>query len=117
MELLVPVTAKLLRKFYEAFGQEVTVELVDWANELDSTHRAELRDLAEQYFGRFEAKLEQRLAEEIGGLRNEMHASFAALRTDMAALRGDTIKWMFTFWAGSAVTTVATVWGVVSPLR
>ena len=101
-----PVTAKLLRKFYEAFGQEVTVELVDWANELDSKDQTELKELAEQYYSRFEAKLEQRLAE-----------TRADLSTQIATLRADTIKWMFTFWAGSAVTTVATVWGVVSLLR
>ncbi len=86
------------------------MELVDWADELDSTHRADLRELAEQYYARFEARLERRLAEEIGGLRNEMHAGFAGLRSDM-------VKWMFTFWAGSAVTTVAMVWGVVSLIR
>ncbi len=112
-----PVSARLLRKFYEAFGQEVTAELVDWANEVDTSHRAELKELAEQYYARFDARLEQRLAEtraelreEIAALRNEMHAGFASLR-------GDMIKWMFTFWAGSAVTTVATVWGVVSLIR
>ena len=101
-----PVTARLLRRFYEAFDQEVTAELVDWANELDSKHQTELKELAEQYYGRFEAKLEQRLAE-----------TRADLSTQIATLRADTIKWMFTFWAGSAVTTVATVWGVVSLLR
>jgi hypothetical protein len=68
------------------------------------------RVLSVTYYGRFEARLEQRLAEGIGALRNEKHAGFGALRADMT-------KWMFTFWAGSAVTTVATVWGVVSLLR
>ena len=123
-----PVTANLLRKFYETFGKEVTVELVDWANEMDASHRTELKELADQYYDRFDAKLEQRLAEtkaelrqEIAALRIEFHTELAGLRNEMhagfAALRGDMIKWMFTFWAGSAVTTVATVWGVVSLIK
>ena len=116
--------AHMLRKFSEAFGTEVAAELVDWASPLDNTLRDEIKDRGEQYYLRFEAKLEQRLAEtiaelraEIGGLRNEMHAGFASIRAEMALQRSDMIKWMFTFWAGSAVTTVATVWGVVSLLK
>jgi len=35
----------------------------------------------------------------------------------MSLLRGEMTKYMFAFWAGSAVTTVATVWGVVSLIR
>lgn len=112
-----PVTARLLRKFYEAFGQEVTAELVDWANELDTSHRSELRELADQYYARFDAKLEQRMAETRADLREEMHAGFAGLRNEMSLHRGDMIKYLFAFWAGSAVTTVATVWGVVSVIR
>ncbi len=84
---------------------------------MDATYRSEIRDLAESYFARFDAKLEQRIAElkaelrqEIAELRSEMRARFAELRSEMqvslAALRSEMIKWMFIFWAGSTATMV-----------
>ena len=80
-----PVTAKLSRKFYETFGEDVTNELVDWFNSVDATYRADLRELNELNFARFDAKLEQRLAE----------------------LKSDLVKWMFAFWAPTALAVVA----------
>jgi hypothetical protein len=73
----VPVTAKLSKRFYDVLGEDVANELVDWFNAVDSTYRADLRELNELNFARFDAKLEQRLAE----------------------LRIDLVRWMFGFWA------------------
>ena len=42
--------------------EDVTNELVDWFNNVDATYRADLRELNELNFARFDAKLEQRLA-------------------------------------------------------
>ena len=39
-----PVTAKLSRKFYEKFGDELTNELVDWFNQVDATYKSDLRE-------------------------------------------------------------------------
>lgn len=58
-----PVTAVLSKKFYEKFGEDVTNELVNWFNSVDATYRANLRELNEANFGRFDAKLGERLAE------------------------------------------------------
>ncbi len=58
-----PVTAKLSRKFYETFGDEIANELVEWFNQVDATYRSDLRELNELNFARFDAKLEQRLAQ------------------------------------------------------
>ncbi len=58
-----PVTAKLSRRFYEQFGDELANELVDWFNTVDATYRSDLRELNELNFARFDAKLEQRLTE------------------------------------------------------
>ncbi len=80
-----PVTAKLSRKFYETFGEDVTNELVDWFNSVDATYRADLRELNELNFARFDAKLDQRLAE----------------------LKSDLVKWMFACWAPTALAVVA----------
>src|SRR5216117_2803796 len=75
LENPVPVTAKLSRKFYEKFGDDITNELVDWFNMVDATYRSELRELNELIYGRFDAKLEQRIAE----LRAEMQVGFAKI--------------------------------------
>ncbi len=103
-----PVTAKLLRKFYEAFGQELTGELVDWANELDTSHRTELRDLADQYYARFDAKLEQRLAETkvdfhqaMADIEAGLKQDIADVRVALAATESRLVRWIFLFWLGT----------------
>ena len=58
-----PVTARLSKRFYEVLGEDVANELVEWFNAVDATYRADLHDLNELNFGRFDAKLEQRLVE------------------------------------------------------
>src|SRR2546429_9243427 len=57
------ITAKLSRKFYDTFGDDIANELVTWFNDVDTTYRADLRELNEVNFARFDAKLEQRMAE------------------------------------------------------
>src|SRR5437870_11699153 len=97
-----PVTAKLSRKFYEKFGDELTNELVEWFNQVDATYRTELRDLNELNFARFDAKLEQRAAQfeakleqrtgelrsEIAGLRADLQAGLARLEGGLLARLG-----------------------------
>ena len=56
-----PVTARLSRKFYDTFGDEIANELVDWLNKVDAAYRSELRELNELNFARFDAKVEQRM--------------------------------------------------------
>jgi hypothetical protein len=97
-----PVTAKLSRRFYEKFGDELTNELVEWFNQVDATYRLEFRDLFEVHFARFDAKLEQRIAEVKG-----------ELETRLAGFEARLVKWMFLLWVGQAATTVALVFGVV----
>jgi hypothetical protein len=91
----VPVTAKLSRKFYETFGDDIANELVEWFNQVDATYRSDLRDLNELNFGRFDAKLDQRIAE----------------------LRSELIKWMFLFWVGNVATTVGVAAAVIGLVR
>jgi hypothetical protein len=61
-------------------------------------YRADLRELNELNFARFDAKLEQRVAE----LRAEFHS-----------LRADLLRWMFGFW----ISTVLTLGGLMVALR
>lgn len=104
-----PVTARLSKRFYETLGEDVANELVDWFNSVDATYKADLRDLIEVQAQRFDAKLQQGLAETKAELRTEMHAGFAQLRTDMANLRAELIKWMFLFWLGSVGASLLSV--------
>jgi len=118
-----PVTAKLSRKFYEKFGDDVANELVDWFNMVDATYRSELRELNELNYARFDAKLEQRIAE----LRAEMQLGFARLEakfdsklsgvdSKLAQMETRLTKRMFGFWIAQAATTAGLVFGVVKLL-
>ena len=110
-----PVAAKFSKEFYDRFGHELTDELVSYLNQVDSDYRSELRELNELNFARFDAKLEQRIAElraefrqEIARLESSLNQSLAELRiefhTGLAALETKLIRWMFVFWAGSTLT-------------
>lgn len=89
-----PVTAVLSKKFYEKFGEDVTNELVNWFNAVDATYRAELRELNELNFARFDAKLGERLA-----------------------VLESRLTWrMFAFWAPTALAVIASGAGVVGLL-
>ncbi len=102
LECFVPVTAKLSRKFYDQFGEDLANELVDWFNAVDATYRTDLRELNELNFARFDAKLEQRLAESDARWERRI----AELRTEIADAKGGLIKWMFAFWAPTALAVV-----------
>ena len=81
-----PVTAVLSKKFYEKFGEDITNELVNWFNAVDATYRAELRELNELNFARFDAKLGQRLAELESRLTWRMFAFWAPTALALVAL-------------------------------
>ena len=123
-----PVTAKLSRKFYERFGDDIANELVDWFNMVDATYRSDLRELNEHNFARFDAKLEQRVVELdakidrlAAELRAEMQVGFATLATGvdskLAQLETGLTKRLFAFWIAQAATTVGLVLGVVKLLH
>ena len=103
-----PVTARLSQKFYDKLGEDVAKELVDWFNAVDATYRADLRELNERNFARFDAKLEQRLAE----LKAELKTEFAQGLADVKAA----LKWMLVFWAPTALAVIGTGAGVISLL-
>jgi len=110
----VPVTARLSKRFYDVLGEDVANELVDWFNAVDLTYRADLRELNELNFARFDAKVGERLAElrsELQGwVRTEMDSRFERVDRRLDQL-GDSIrdakssllKWMFGFWIGTAL--------------
>ncbi len=95
-----PVTAKLSREFYDKFGNKVIDEPVGLLNNMDATFRAELRELNEQNWVRFEAKLERRIAE----LETRLQAEIGSGRGGLSDLKAELIKWMFLFWLGTVAT-------------
>ncbi len=108
-----PVTAKLSKEFYDALGEGVANELVDWFNQVDATYRLDLRELNERNFQRFDAKMGERMAQSearmerrmaellarfearfdaklekgLNDLRDSLRAEMGALRTEMEAMR------------------------------
>lgn len=110
----IPVTAKLSRRFYDAFGDDLTNELVEWFNAVDLTYRTELRELNEVNFVRSDAKLAEGLAgvrsefkQGIAGVRMATEALESRLRVELAVQKADTVKWMFLFWLGTIAVSVA----------
>jgi hypothetical protein len=127
-----PVTAKLSKKFYEKLGDDIANELVDWFNMVDATYRGELRELNEQNFARFDAKLEQRIAElraEVLTALARFEAKFdsrvaqlearfdAKLDQRISELEIQLTKRLFGFWVAQAATTVGLIFGVVKLLQ
>jgi hypothetical protein len=125
-----PVTAKLSKLFYDRLGEQIANELVDWFNQVDASYRTDLRELNELNFARFDAKLEQRLAEldakwgrqwdrldgkldqrvaeldaknerRLTGVKAELRLEIERLSGALATQRVELIRWMFAFWLGT----------------
>jgi hypothetical protein len=101
-----PVTAKLSRLFYERLGDEVANELADWFNAVDATYRAELRELNELNFARFDAKLEQRVAELYARLDTKIDRVAAELNATLERRLGEQSRWLFAAWASLLIPVV-----------
>jgi septal ring factor EnvC (AmiA/AmiB activator) len=87
----VPVTIRLSKALGDRLGEEAANELVEWFNAVDATYRADLREFNEVNFARFDAKLEQRLAEfraHIGADLREVRAQLTAFDVRLTALEG-----------------------------
>src|SRR5262245_21106189 len=94
-----PVTTRLLQRLHDTLGDEATNDLFSWWDEAAHVNRTAVREVADLYFARFEARLEKGLAE----VRAEMKEGLAELRREMANQRADLVKWMFLFWAGTVI--------------
>jgi len=115
-----PVTAKLSRRFYEQFGDELTNELVEWFNSVDATYHSDLKELNEINFARFDAKLEQRIAaidakidglearfdRRIDGLEKRFDVLEEKLEKRFAVFEVRIIRWTLTLWTGTMLAFV-----------
>lgn len=112
-----PVTAKLSKAFYERFGDAIANELVDWFNNVDAAYRAELRQLNEANYARFETKLDQKVSE----MKVAFQDVLTELRTnDLTAIRFELrdrevrlVRWMLAYWLTTMGTMIALLrlWG------
>src|SRR5438445_10483059 len=90
---------------------------------LDATYRADLRELNELNFARFDAKLEQRLATLDAAWQGRWTQLDAKLEQRLAELRVELVKelagvksglkWMLAFWAPTALAVIGTGAGVI----
>ena len=131
-----PVTARLSHKLYEAFGEDAGADMVGWMQHMEA-QRAELRELSELNFGRFEARFSElsrvmdarfaqvdarfaQLDARFTQLEDTMDARFAQfeativgrLEAKIEQRTADLMKWSFVFWCG-AVAAVAALAGVL----
>ena len=100
---------------------------MEWFNQVDATYRSELRELNELNFARFDAKLEQRIAElraevamlearfeaklgtEIATLEGRLLARLGVVEGRFGTLEGRLVRWLFLFWVASLGTSIALI--------
>ncbi len=101
--------AKLSREFYEKFGDKLADELVNCLNSIEASYRAELRDLFNAHFGRFEEKLERRLLDtkaELGITKAELGIKIEQLRVELHSTKADVLKWSLGIWVPVALAVI-----------
>ncbi len=101
--------AKLSREFYEKFGDKLADELVNCLNSIEASYRAELRDLFNAHFGRFEEKLEGRLLDtkaELGITKAELGIKIEQLRVELHSTKADVLKWSLGLWVPVALAVI-----------
>ena len=109
-----PITTRLSRKLHQTLGQEAAEDLVTWLQQVD-TQRADLRELNDLNFSRFEARLAEVRHEMQTGfaqLRQELQVGLSGVETKLAQRSADLIRWSFVFWVG-AVGAIAALAGVL----
>ena len=122
-----PVTARLSGKFYEQFGDEITNELVDWFNAVDSTYQTQLKEVNDLNWARmqarfeafdarldvFEAKItgrmdafEERILGRTGAQDGRMDAFGAKIEGRLDKIQREMLVWMFGFWSATVIPII-----------
>jgi hypothetical protein len=112
-----PVTAKSSKLFCDRLGGEVANKLVEWFNVVDEDYRGQLRALNELNFARFDAKVEQRMAElradlntKIDRVHTELSAKIDGIAPQLTATLerrlGDQTRWLFVAWASLLIPVI-----------
>ena len=115
-----PITAKFSKAFYDKLGHEIADEMVNWFNQADAVYRAQLRELNDLNYARFEAKLDQfeakmhqRFAEQdakwerrFGDLSAKVDKLAAIVEAQPQAIQANLLKWMVILWATTILAIV-----------
>ena len=111
-----PVTARLSGKFYEQFGDEITNELVDWFNAVDSTYQTQLKEMNDLNWARMQARFEAfdarmdafeaRIFGRIGAQDGRMDAFEAKIEARLEKFRREMVFWMFGFWSATVIPII-----------
>jgi hypothetical protein len=91
---------ELASRFLDYLSYPAGNELVDWFNQVDATYRTDLRELNELNFARFDAKLEQRVAELDAKWRVQWDQLRGQIENGLARQKAEFTRLMFAF--GSA---------------
>ena len=124
-----PVTAKLSRRFYDTFGDEIANEFVEWFNSVDAQYRADLRDMLDQRFATQDARIEQRFAAQdvrierrlaavdarLAGFEARMESQLERLESRLlgrmegmiASVRTSQQKWTIGLWTATMLAVIA----------
>ena len=94
----------------ERLGEPATAALIQM---FEDERRARTEVIVQQCTDRFERRLVEetsklrtefgQLRTEFSELRTDVRVEISGLRTEMATQRFELLKWMFLFWAGSAL--------------
>jgi len=85
------------------------VELVNCLNSIEASYRAELRELFDAHFGRFEEKLERRLLDtmaDLGITKAELGIKIEQLRVELHSTKADVLKWSLALWVPVALAVI-----------
>ena len=85
-----------------------------WMQQVDA-QRAELRELNELNFSRFDARLteaRETMRADLAELRQTLQVGLSSVETKLERRSADLIKWSFVFWVG-AVGAIAVLAGVL----
>jgi hypothetical protein len=113
-ERSMPVTAKLSRKVYDRLGDEVVNAIVDWFNQVDATYRADLREMNDLNFARFDAKMGERLAELDAKWERRFGAFETKIERRLGELQGELTRRMY---GASLATFLAQIVALVTLLK
>ena len=80
---------------------------------MDATYRSDLDRLNELNFARFDAKLEQRLAQLEAQLDVKWERRFGRLEKQIGDFRTEMIKWMFAFWTGTLLALAGFLFAIL----
>jgi len=82
---------------------------VNCLNSIEASYRAELRELFDAHFGRFDEKLERRLLDtkaELGIAKAELGIKIEQLRVELHSTKADVLKWSLGLWVPVALAVI-----------